>query len=835
MEDRRVLPVALAGLACVALLLAVTAARAQNLDAAESWRDAQQELANLGTGLVVWESNRTGAWRIWIQNLDGSGPRQLSPDEEGREHYAPHISPDGRSVVYISYPKGAESHRALRGQKAPLRLIGVDGRGLRQIAENARTYGGNRSAVWLDAETLIYIDGDGATREMNVNSGASKALTSTGHSENGWLLNATKTHATRGHPAQFALYDAATLSIAERPAQGGCEAFLSADGVWGYWMADAGGPISRIRLSTGEISPIIQKDDPRMPAGRQYLYFPNLSPDGRLITFAASPNQHDHNTGDYDVFVAQTNPTTLDIIGRPVRYTFHAGVDRYPDVFLAPLALGQHDGEAPFAVDLRPSASEGQWEWDFGDGSRARLPNGRHSYERAGEYEVTARRGETVLRGRVHVRPAEPPRATLVTVRGDREIVVVFDEPIQVERRRRARLESGANIRDWQIAETGERLVLIADRPVRHDDWLRLEGVTDRAQRPNRMPAAGLRVQRPTWPSNDAGLVFVWRTGDQPNIVPAPGLSAGRSFTLRARGRARLNHDQAMVLAGGAYLAEGADELLLNALRATHRLTLEALITPDDDSQRGPARIVTFSTDPGQRNFTLGQEGGALVFRLRTPRTGGNGTNPEVRLGDISSGEPTHVLITYEPGRLTFYRNGEKTLETDAVQGDFGNWTPHHLLVGDEWTGERDWRGTLEGIALYDRVLSAEEARQNFESYRSVLSARPQVPRATVRATLVARSRTPSLTEIRPYREALAVHEYAVDTVESGPRVPARIRVAHWVILDGAALDGRTGNGSVRLALEPFEANQQLQSVYMSDTLEPNPDIPLYYDARSVL
>ena len=38
------------------------------------------DYARLGDGFLVWESNRTGPWRIWTRRLDGSGLRQLTPD-----------------------------------------------------------------------------------------------------------------------------------------------------------------------------------------------------------------------------------------------------------------------------------------------------------------------------------------------------------------------------------------------------------------------------------------------------------------------------------------------------------------------------------------------------------------------------------------------------------------------------------------------------------------------------------------------------------------------------------------------------------------------------------
>jgi hypothetical protein len=74
---------------------------------------------------------------------------------------------------------------------------------------------------------------------------------------------------------------------------------------------------------------------------------------------------------------------------------------------------------------------------------------------------------------------------------------------------------------------------------------------------------------------------------------------------------------------------------------------LAASVTSFED-QTGPARIVTFSSGPAERNATLGMEGNALVLRLRTPRSGPNGTDLEFVLPDaVAHGTPTRVAARF--------------------------------------------------------------------------------------------------------------------------------------------------------------------------------------------
>lgn len=62
---------------------------------------------------------------------------------------------------------------------------------------------------------------------------------------------------------------------------------------------------------------------------------------------------------------------------------------------------------------------------------------------------------------------------------------------------------------------------------------------------------------------------------------------------------------------------------------------MKAVITTSDLEQSGPARIVTFSNNHLNRNFTLGQHEEEFVFCLRIPKTGLNGLNPSVSFGKI--------------------------------------------------------------------------------------------------------------------------------------------------------------------------------------------------------
>lgn len=151
------------------------------------------------------------------------------------------------------------------------------------------------------------------------------------------------------------------------------------------------------------------------------------------------------------------------------------------------------------------------------------------------------------------------------------------------------------------------------------------------------------------------------------------------------------------------------------AIKQSGEISIEAWVKPADDKQAGPARIVSLSSDPGQRNFTLGQDGGKFDVRLRTTSTNTNGI-PSISTADTAvKAELTHILYTRDKGGAAcIYVNG-KPVTTQKVEGDLSNWSDDfRLIVANELTGDRTWRGDLHLVGIYGRALSSDEITQNF-------------------------------------------------------------------------------------------------------------------------
>lgn len=145
------------------------------------------------------------------------------------------------------------------------------------------------------------------------------------------------------------------------------------------------------------------------------------------------------------------------------------------------------------------------------------------------------------------------------------------------------------------------------------------------------------------------------------------------------------------------------------ALATSGRMSLEVVLRTDSLRQSGPARIISFSRDKMYRNFTLAQEGNALVFRLRTTETDPNAVLSSLIVPGVfeSTNQVQHLIVTYDGARLLLFQDGKPRAESSELQGDFSDWGRNHaLLIGDEPNGGNAWSGCIERFTIFDRALT---------------------------------------------------------------------------------------------------------------------------------
>jgi hypothetical protein len=154
-----------------------------------------------------------------------------------------------------------------------------------------------------------------------------------------------------------------------------------------------------------------------------------------------------------------------------------------------------------------------------------------------------------------------------------------------------------------------------------------------------------------------------------------------------------------------------------DAVKYTEEITIEAWVKCANITQSGPARIVTFSKDGYERNFTLAQEQKEFRVRLRTDETTENGM-PEFRTGagNVNTSALQHVVYTRnDQGREKLFIDG-KLVKKGTREGHFDKWKKDwYFGIGNELTKDRSWLGEVFLVAIYEKNLNEKEIEKNYK------------------------------------------------------------------------------------------------------------------------
>jgi ferric-dicitrate binding protein FerR (iron transport regulator) len=231
-----------------------------------------------------------------------------------------------------------------------------------------------------------------------------------------------------------------------------------------------------------------------------------------------------------------------------------------------------------------------------------------------------------------------------------------------------------------------------------------------------------LQVWQGIWPSNLAGAALVIES--EPKMQASDASGAPQAVALVPQGRARLSEHGALVLDDGAFVATGAGQAVTAACRETGEMSVEAIVRPNQGMQSEAAIVFAAGDGPLTPNFALVQSQGRFGFVLRTSDAPGGVL---FDLADVAEDSPQRLTVTYRPGRVACYLDGRLMFQRNDLRGDFTPWNPGELIFGDQPTGGHNWRGVLEGVAIYNRVLCKNEVLRNAEAYAEILDSRRPV------------------------------------------------------------------------------------------------------------
>jgi hypothetical protein len=702
---------------------------------------ALNQLSEQMSGYIIWMSNRDGDWEIYRMDIDAGNIQQLTdnevPDRGAR------ISYDGKLIAWY---RGDD-------RKRDVWIMNADGSEQRMLVADA-TVGMWRS----DGKLVIHRGKDSDTSFLyDPATGEESKIWPPGNVK----LKASDVRSTKPSPdgKLFVGWSSRPRGIwifsadgkFQKHVHGGCEGRFAPDGFFIYWVMTAG-EFGRATLK-GEIQKPLYKIG---EAKYGHTYFPSLSKDMKYLIFGACPNdQHDQDTSDYEIFLMKME-NLKPAWNVPMRLTYDPGTDRWPDIFVR---VDETPPYPPIYVEAEPHGQQVRLMWTDAQDAETKVVwykiyRGIHETQAKARYSgsnerILAKVRDTIYVDRwtdaetsyyykvsaVNAAGLESSRSVSATAKtSDPEPMAPVSLYATSAGSNRVRLTwasspeldiLGYNVYRSQKGRMYDLLnSKVVSEPIYVDSsvesgeryYYQVTAVDNSRRESDRSIPVLCTPKEYSMPD---GLLALYLLDEGEGTAVHDRSGADPPLNLEIRDKSKVlwskNSNGVEFIGSSMIVSNGNADRLFKDLRSSKGLSIEVWFSPANLSQTGPARIVSMSQDPGQRDFTVGQSGQDLTIRLRTTETSGNGI-PELNTKNhVLSQRMTHLLTTYDGAVKRLYINGRLHSESQGLAGDFSTWENYPLIIGNELTGDRTWLGKVFLVAIYNRSLSADEVLRNYQ------------------------------------------------------------------------------------------------------------------------
>ncbi len=211
--------------------------------------------------------------------------------------------------------------------------------------------------------------------------------------------------------------------------------------------------------------------------------------------------------------------------------------------------------------------------------------------------------------------------------------------------------------------------------------------------------------------------LYEFKTGMGTTVYDTSGVEPAANLTMSGSiewvGGWGLN-----VKAGGkAQGTTSGSKKLADMVKASGEYSIEAWVAPGNVVQED-AYIVSYSGGTMANNATLSQMAYQYQAMTRSSDTDANGMPALLTRAADEDAQASlqHVVLTYDPvNGQRIYVNGQYTGDTDGNGGSLSDWDDSFALVlGNDPSGQRQWKGVLRLVAVHNRALTLAQIQQNF-------------------------------------------------------------------------------------------------------------------------